>query len=209
MQLSFTENANGQVYVLRSVIWWLRGSRLFRTYQTDIDPFMPLLVNGHEFEVELCAYVQKGGHATSTSPSGQQLSTDDLRHGMPMDWISTLFALLACGVQFGNEDVKKRQEQSCLYGKCGCEHYCRLCLHISMLTKISLVSAAFEALRLADFLMRPSNLGVQSMLLLGFVLQNEMRPQAAWLLLGTTVRMAQSLGLHKAQNGESSQRLLW
>lgn len=57
--------------------------------------------------------------------------------------------------------------------------------------------------------MQPSVHCVQAMLLIGLVLQNDMRPQAAWMLLGNTIRMAQSLGLHKAKDGESVQRLLW
>lgn len=71
------------------------------------------------------------------------------------------------------------------------------------------VSCALESLRLANFLLRPSILCVQAMLLVGLVLQNDMRPQAAWAHLGMTIRMAQSLGLHKAEAGESTQRLLW
>jgi hypothetical protein len=35
------------------------------------------------------------------------------------------------------------------------------------------------------------------LLVLGNVLQNDMKPEAAWLLLGTTARAAQSIGLHK------------
>lgn len=58
-------------------------------------------------------------------------------------------------------------------------------------------------------MMRPTISCVQALLLIGLVLQNDMRPQAAWMLIGTTVRMAESLGLHKAKDSESPQRLLW
>jgi hypothetical protein len=57
--------------------------------------------------------------------------------------------------------------------------------------------------------MRPTVQCVQARLLIGLVLQNDMRPQAAWMLLGDTIRMAQSLGLHKVRDGESLHRLLW
>jgi hypothetical protein len=77
------------------------------------------------------------------------------------------------------------------------------------LLKSHLVSRAFEALQLANSLMRPTLHCVQAKLLIGLVLQNDMRPQAAWMLLGATVRMAQSLGLHKAKDDTSIQRLLW
>jgi hypothetical protein len=57
--------------------------------------------------------------------------------------------------------------------------------------------------------MRPTVHCVQARLLIGLVLQNDMRPQAAWMLLGDTIRMAQSLGLHKVKDDESLHRLLW
>jgi len=37
--------------------------------------------------------------------------------------------------------------------------------------------------------------------LIGNVLQNSMQSEAAWVLLGTTVRLAQSKGLHKENAG--------
>jgi hypothetical protein len=57
--------------------------------------------------------------------------------------------------------------------------------------------------------MRPTLSCVQAMLLIGLVLQNDMRPQASWMLMGSTVRMADSLGLHKAKDCDSPHRLLW
>lgn len=170
---------------------------------------MPLLVKNYEFETELCQYVQKRTNAMPASSLGQHERIDDLQRGRSMEWISVLFALMACGVHFSNGDILTRGQQSSLYGKSLSGYYCLSCLHNAMLITVPSVSSAFEALRLANFMMRPSNLCVQAMLLLGFCLQNDMRPQASWLLLGTTVRMAQSLGLHKARESESSKRLLW
>jgi hypothetical protein len=57
--------------------------------------------------------------------------------------------------------------------------------------------------------MRPTVSCVQAMLLIGLVLQNDMRPQASWMLIGSTVRIAESLGLHKAKDSDSPHRLLW
>jgi hypothetical protein len=56
---------------------------------------------------------------------------------------------------------------------------------------------AFELLEASDYLAQPSKEALQTLLLLGNVLQNEMKPQAAWALGGTTVRLAQCLGIHK------------
>lgn len=57
--------------------------------------------------------------------------------------------------------------------------------------------------------MRPTYLCVQALLLIGNILQNDMQPQAAWTLLGMTIRAAQGLGLHKTGDDQSPQRLLW
>jgi len=95
----------------------LRGHRLFRIYQMDIHPFVPTLVSARSFETELCDYVQNRRHASSADSSSQHLQAQDLLLGMSMAWISTLFALLACGAQFCNEAISARQEQSGLYGK--------------------------------------------------------------------------------------------
>jgi len=83
----------------------------------DVHPFASTLVNPHAFETELCDYVQMRRHATSANLSGSHPQARDLQQGMSMAWIATLFALLACGAQFCNEDVSVRQEQSGLYGK--------------------------------------------------------------------------------------------
>ncbi|KAK1518649.1 fungal specific transcription factor [Colletotrichum costaricense] len=56
---------------------------------------------------------------------------------------------------------------------------------------------SFDLLRSTDYLANPSKEAVQTLLLLGNVLQNDMKPQAAWVLGGTTIRLAQCLGLHK------------
>lgn len=56
--------------------------------------------------------------------------------------------------------------------------------------------------------------------MVGFVLLNDMKAEASWALLGLTCRLAQSLGLHRAQHidgrssadavkKEMSRRKLW
>lgn len=55
---------------------------------------------------------------------------------------------------------------------------------------------SFHALRLANFLFRPSLDAIQALLIVGNTLQNTGQSDAAWALLGTTVRLAQTMGLH-------------
>lgn len=67
----------------------------------------------------------------------------------------------------------------------------------------SLVQSSFHCLRLANYLIRPSLESLQALMILGFVLSNDMKAEAAWALLGLTCRLAQALGLHRAPNENS------
>lgn len=55
---------------------------------------------------------------------------------------------------------------------------------------------SFHAIRLANFLFRPSLDIIKTLLTLDNTLQNMGQSDAAWALLGTTVRLAQTMGLH-------------
>ena len=67
---------------------------------------------------------------------------------------------------------------------------------------------------------RPNLDSIQALLMTSFVLLNDMKAEASWALLGLTCRLAQSLGLHRAQTldgrqspelvkREMSRRKLW
>ncbi|KAI0108454.1 c6 zinc finger domain-containing protein [Daldinia grandis] len=111
----------------------------------------------------------------------------ELRHnpgaevGLEVDrvprWLCLLHAVLASGAQFSEFPLKRRSFLSR-------EH-----------TKLS-----FELLRRADYLAQPSKEAIQTLLLLGNILQDEIKPQAAWALVGTTIRLAQSLSVHIRQS---------
>ena len=59
------------------------------------------------------------------------------------------------------------------------------------------VQSSFHCLRLSNFLIRPSLESLQALLILGFVLANDMKAEASWALIGLTCRLAQALGLHR------------
>lgn len=63
-------------------------------------------------------------------------------------------------------------------------------------TNICAVRRTFKALQLANYLFNPSLDIIQALLILGNTLQNLGQSEGAWVLLGTTVRLAQALGLH-------------
>jgi hypothetical protein len=54
-----------------------------------------------------------------------------------------------------------------------------------------------QALRLASFMHKPSLLGIQALIMIGPYLTNSGRFLDAWTLFGTTIRLAQSIGLHR------------
>ncbi|KAF2813169.1 uncharacterized protein BDZ99DRAFT_250993 [Mytilinidion resinicola] len=101
-------------------------------------------------------------------------------HDRHMMWFGLVFAVLASACQFSEATYATRQQRSQAY-----------------------VRVSFQALRLANLLLRPSTTCVEALLILGNVLQNNMQPEAAWMLLGMTVRMAQSLGLHQYKSHHS------
>lgn len=52
---------------------------------------------------------------------------------------------------------------------------------------------------------RPSFDSIQALLLLSFVLLNDMKAEASWALTGLTCRLGQSLGLHRPSPNDGSE----
>ncbi|KAL3421941.1 fungal specific transcription factor domain-containing protein [Phlyctema vagabunda] len=124
--------------------------------------------------------------------SDSATSSEQPRSGNAIAWLGLLFAVVASGTQFSDADVSTRGPKSRTF-----------------------VRIAFHCLRLANFLTRPSITCLQALLIIGNVLQNNSEPEGAWMLLGTTARMGQSLGLHdnlqkrSQQVSTSTGYLLW
>ncbi len=55
---------------------------------------------------------------------------------------------------------------------------------------------AHHCLKLANFMLRPSQIIIQALLLLVRILQDDLQPDAAWTFLSVTIRSAQILGMH-------------
>ncbi|KAI0379683.1 c6 zinc finger domain-containing protein [Hypomontagnella monticulosa] len=97
--------------------------------------------------------------------------------GLEMDktppWLCLLHAILAYGANFSELPPERR--------------YCLTQEHMKV---------AFKLLVQTDYLSSPYKEAIQALLLLGNLLQDNMKPQAAWALAGTTVRLAQNLRIH-------------
>jgi hypothetical protein len=64
------------------------------------------------------------------------------------------------------------------------------------LIDFDIVEQVFDLLKECNALLAPFKEALQALLLLGNLLQNNGNPQAAWVLGGTTLRMAICLGIH-------------
>ena len=65
-----------------------------------------------------------------------------------------------------------------------------------MLTTLP-VAAAMQSLRISSFLHKPSLLAIEALIMIGPFLVNSGRFLEAWTLFGTTIRLAQAIGLHR------------
>ncbi|PGH18233.1 hypothetical protein AJ79_00572 [Helicocarpus griseus UAMH5409] len=91
-----------------------------------------------------------------------------------ISWLSLLFAVLASGAQFSNDSSKDRDLRSKVF-----------------------VCSSFQCLRAANLFYTSSADQIQTLLLLGNCIRNNPNTNAAWILVGTTARLAQSIGLHE------------
>ncbi|KAL6238463.1 hypothetical protein BDW75DRAFT_20900 [Aspergillus navahoensis] len=144
--------------------------KFFHFYRICAYPFNPILVDVDKFESDICIYLC--AYATGDLSDRNKIS-EQWSSAKAVGHISLLLATLAAGAHFSDLENPQRSEL--------CQDFAR---------------RSFQALRLANFLFQPSLDVVQALLILGNTLQNNGQSDAAWALLGTTVRLAQTLGLH-------------
>lgn len=89
-------------------------------------------------------------------------------------WLALLFAVLALGVQFSDDPIKERDLRSKVF-----------------------ICSAFQFLRISNIFHNINLNQVQAMALIGHFLRNNQDTNSAWVLMGSTVRLAQSIGLHE------------
>ncbi|RAL66828.1 hypothetical protein DID88_007611 [Monilinia fructigena] len=160
--------------------------RIFEYYRLHSHPFAPIIPDLADFELGLCSYLENRDQLNE-EPGLVEYNPLDTSNWRSVAWLGSLYAILASGLRYFEHTNSQIQEKSQLY-----------------------LRYSFECLRMANFLTQPSLLCVQALLLLGNVLQNDTKPETAWMLLGTTARMAQSLGIHTPKHKDSSpSRKLW
>ncbi|KAJ5123594.1 hypothetical protein N7448_009691 [Penicillium atrosanguineum] len=104
--------------------------------------------------------------------SEENASLDDV----DSSWLALLFAVLACGVQFSNDPIKERDLRSKVF-----------------------ICSSFQCLRISNFFNNTNLNQIQGMALIGHCLRNNLDTNSAWILMGSTMRLAQSIGLHEEE----------
>ncbi|KAL7902833.1 hypothetical protein HDV63DRAFT_384751 [Trichoderma sp. SZMC 28014] len=142
----------------------------FSLYRSSAHPFNPILFDIDHFEFDMCRYLQaldSGQLGDAKKINEQWFSNKSIA------FIALLLATLASGCHFSLPQISESYER---------------CLQLMRRT--------FKALQLANYLFNPSLDIIQALLILGNTLQNLGQSEGAWVILGTTVRLAQALGLH-------------
>ncbi|KAJ5138149.1 hypothetical protein N7526_004382 [Penicillium atrosanguineum] len=136
--------------------------KFFHYYQVTAYPFNPILAEMDRFESDLCKYLN--AHAAGELRDPERI-TDRWATDKSIGHVSLLLATLAAGAHYSDLEYPQRLELSTDFAR-----------------------RSFNALRLANFLFRPSLDIIQALLILGNTMQNMGQSDAAWALLGTTVR---------------------
>ncbi|EHK42409.1 hypothetical protein TRIATDRAFT_202092, partial [Trichoderma atroviride IMI 206040] len=163
--------------------------RFFPSYRHTAYSFMPFLVDIDRFEVRVCKYLEScaAGQLQDKLHASDTWVSDD-----GVAFVALLLAILSCGAHFSTLPITQRSEAA-----------------------RDFVRRAFQVLQLVNYMLRPSLDAVQTLLILGNTLQNIGQSDGAWVLLGTTARLAQALGLHTEHGAGHSgsdirnRRALW
>lgn len=144
--------------------------RFSNTYKSFSHPLNPVIFDFDSLESGLCNYLEDLGADRLRS---QLLSGEKRKAEYAMSWIALLLSTLAYGAQLSEEPPEQRFALSQEY-----------------------VRRAMVLLRLANYLLRPFDDSVQTLLIISNVLQNDGQLSAAHALTGTAIRLAQTKFLH-------------
>ncbi|KAF2495336.1 hypothetical protein BU16DRAFT_460954 [Lophium mytilinum] len=145
----------------------------FRCYRETAHIVYPAVADIEQFESDILLFLINRASAQSSN-DGPTGVTEETIYGKSLQWIGLLFAILASGCQCSGLPRKERELTSQVY-----------------------VCCSFECLRFTNFLSHATLENIQTMLILGNVISNNMNAGVAWSLMGLTVRLSQTLGLHR------------
>lgn len=141
----------------------------FRCYRETAHVVYPAVGDIEAVESDLLLFLIN----RASSQGGTGVSEEQI-YGKNFQWIGLLFAILASGCQCSTLPRKERELTSQVY-----------------------ICCSFECLRFTNFLSHATLENIQTLLILGNVISNNMNAGVAWSLMGLTVRLSQTLGLHR------------
>ncbi|CAC9884578.1 unnamed protein product, partial [Aureobasidium pullulans] len=152
----------------------------FRYYQNLGNIIFPGVADISTFEMDLTRFLQKRNEQMGVAGSLPENSplpgvTEQAIYDKNLEWVGLLFAVLASGCQCSGLPRKERELTSQVYMCC-----------------------SFECLRFTNFLSHVTLESIQTLLILGNVISNNMNAGTSWSLMGLTLRLAMSLGLHRS-----------
>ncbi|KZF22152.1 hypothetical protein L228DRAFT_268641 [Xylona heveae TC161] len=142
----------------------------FRLYRDVAYALYPAVPDIETLEAEFTSFLTERARQLSRV---EPYDTTGAIYGKSLSWFALLLAVLASGAQCSVLSKKEVLALSQVY-----------------------ICCSFQCLRLTNFLQLPSMEAIQALLIIGNVLSNNMNPGASWALLGMTIRVAQSVGLH-------------
>ncbi|KAK3500500.1 hypothetical protein B0T13DRAFT_510616 [Neurospora crassa] len=161
--------------------------RYWQAFETYVYPFYPILMAPDEFRASIYAFLSRQpmmSRAQQQEAEGGMGNGNGMAGGPAMSWIeentdpswlALLFSVLACGTQFSEDTAEERYLRSKVF-----------------------VCSAFQCLRTANLFFKTDLNQIQAMALVCHCLRNNLETNSAWILLGATIRLAQSIGLHEA-----------
>ena len=145
----------------------------FRYYKDTSHVVYPGNVDINKFESDLLMFLINRASLQPNTDGDNGVNEQSI-YGKSVVWVGLLFAALASGCQCSSLPRKERELTSSVFACC-----------------------SFECLRFTNFLTYATIESIQTLLVLGNVVSNNMNAGVAWSLLGLTIRLAQTLGLHR------------
>ncbi|KAJ6786108.1 hypothetical protein PWT90_02464 [Aphanocladium album] len=148
---------------------------------------MPSIVDIDEFKMTLATVFQYR--------SQSRLCPEALPSECTPAWFGVLFGILACAVQLASSESRSETMKARVFGKLQQGYFSNI-RYILTVFSYPQGCCAYKCLTLSNFLSYPSLETIQTLLLLVNFLRNQADASASWAMLGLTIRLAQSMGMH-------------
>lgn len=163
--------------------------RLWQHYQETAYISYPILEDCEEFEAQLCSFLESRNHHAKDDET-------------PSTWdpsvLGLIFAVLALGAQYCENNAKERDLTSKVFSKRTCPFF----LFVRQANLLELVCSSMQCLRIANFLAAPRLVDIRTQLLITICLRDNMQINTAWNLMGMSYSNGDRSLVVNAQNSQ-------